>query len=53
MRLRCSERSGALDGSDLEPLEVPKRLSGRSSRPSLLLADLLAGGMGEVVSLAG
>jgi hypothetical protein len=54
MRLRCSERSGAFGGSDLGLFsEAPKRRSGDAEPPSLLLANLLAGGMGEVVSLAG
>ena len=52
MPLRCSERSGALGGSALALLEAPKRRSGETESPSLLLATLLVGGMGEVVSLA-
>ena len=53
MRLRCSKRSGALGGSDPELLEAPKRLSGRPEPPSSLLANLLAGDMGEVAPPAG
>ena len=54
MRLRCPERSGAsFEESDLDPLDVPKRLSGTPEPPSLFVADLLAGDMGEVAPPAG
>src|SRR5215207_60549 len=52
MPLRCSERPGAFAGSAPELLESPKRRSGETEPPSLLLAALLEGDMGEVVSLA-
>src|SRR5829696_6899578 len=52
MPLRCSERSGALGGSAPELLEASKRRSGETEPPSLLLATLLLGDMGEGVSLA-
>jgi hypothetical protein len=42
-----------MEGTDLGLFsEAPKRRSGEAEPPSLLLATLLAGGMGEVVSLA-